>query len=376
VPDIQIHGFASEGGFISTANDYIGDSSRGSLRLFEAGINVSSQLDERLRVGLQIFSRTQGDFRTEAPRLDWAYGDYRWQPWLGLRAGVIKMPFGLYNEYVDIDAARLPILLPESVYPLRNRDVLLSHRGFSLYGNHALRAGGELEYQAWLGTLAIPRNALDIRGATLDEVYTKYVTGGQVFWRPPLDGLRLGVTVLRTSIDFRLTLAPATTAALIMAGLVPPDFDGRLLVAQRPDTLLVGSVEYQRGDWLFAAEYSRWRKRQRSSLPVAVPTFEEDAERFYVMATYRLSPSFETGAYYSVNHLDVADRGGRGPGFAEPFHAFQRDLSATLRFDVNDHWLWKLEGHFMDGTASLPPLANPQPERYWGLFLLRTTVTF
>src|SRR5687767_11526305 len=32
---VQIHGFVSEGGYISTANDYIGDSERGSLKLFE-----------------------------------------------------------------------------------------------------------------------------------------------------------------------------------------------------------------------------------------------------------------------------------------------------------------------------------------------------
>ena len=31
--------------------------------------------------------------------MDWAFLDYQWRPWLGLRAGIIKMPFGLYNEY-------------------------------------------------------------------------------------------------------------------------------------------------------------------------------------------------------------------------------------------------------------------------------------
>jgi hypothetical protein len=372
---VQIHGFASEGAFVSTANDYLGSASRASLELFEGGINFSTDAADRLRAGIQLFARDIGALRDEAPRIDWAYLDFHWRPWLGLRAGVIKMPFGLYNEYVDIDAARLPILLPESVYPVRNRDVLLSHTGFSLYGSRALGAGGELEYQAWLGTLTIAREALDLDGATLDSAQAKYVAGAQVFWHP-LDGLRAGATLLRASIDFRISLAPETTAALIMAGLVAPGFDGKLVISQRPDTLVVGSAEYTRGDWLFAAEYSRWFKRQRSTLPMLLPTFEEDGERFYAMATARLRPRLEAGGYYSVYHADAGDRGGRDPRFAERFHAFQRDLAATLRFDVNGHWLWKLEGHFMDGTASLPALSNPQPERYWGLFLLRTTVTF
>jgi hypothetical protein len=375
-PRVQIHGFASEGAFASTANDYLGSAARGSLELFEGGINFSTEVAERLRAGVQLFARDLGALRDAAPRLDWAYLDYRWRPWLGLRAGVIRMPFGLYNEYVDIDAARLPILLPESVYPVRDRDVLLSHTGFSIYGSREIGGGGELEYQAWLGALTIEREALDVVGATLDSAQSKYVAGGQLFWHTPLDGLRVGATVLRTSIDFRLTLARETVAALIMAGYVAPSFDGKLVVSQRPDTLVVGSAEYARGDWLLAAEYSRWFKRQRTTLPALLPTFEEDGERFYAMATTRLAPRLETGGYYSVYHVDAGDRGGHDPRFTEPFHAFQRDLAATLRFDVNDHWLWKLEGHFMDGTASLPQLANPDPARYWGLFLLRTTVTF
>jgi hypothetical protein len=375
-PPILIHGFVSAGAFVSTANDYLGSSSRASLELFEAGLNVSTEITDRLRAGVQLFARDVGALRDASPRIDWAFLDYRWRRWLGLRAGMIKMPFGLYNEYVDIDAARLPILLPESVYPIRNRDVLLSHKGFSIYGNVSIAAGGELEYQAWLGTLSIPRNALDLTNATLDQVITKYVTGAQVFWRPPPDGLRIGATYLRASIDFQITLAPASVAELIMAGLVPSTFDGRIVVAQRPDTLIVGSAEYTRGDWLIAAEYSRWLKRQRTSLPALLPTFEEDAEKLYAMITRRISPSFETGAYYSIHHVDAGDRGGDDPRFAEPFYAFQRDLSATLRYDVNDHWLWKLEAHFMEGAASLPPLANPRPDRYWGLFLVRTTVTY
>jgi len=55
---------------------------------------------------------------------------------------------------------------------------------------------------------------------------------------------------------------------------------------------------------------------------------------------------------------------------------FQRDLGATIRYDVNEYWTWKLEGHFIDGVGELSQPTNPNPERYWGLFLFKTTVTF
>ena len=95
------------------------------------------------------------------------------------------------------------------------------------------------------------------------------------------------------------------------------------------------------------------------------------------MATYRLSPLLELGTYYSVTHADANDRRGlRKARFAKPMLGFQRDLSASVRLDVNEYWLWKLEGHFIDGVAELQAAPNPDPKRYWGLFLLRTTVTF
>lgn len=374
-PRVQIHGFVSEGGFISTDNDYIGESSRGSLELFEVGLNVSTEVADKLRAGVQLFARDEGVFHDASPRIDWAYLDYAWRPWLGLRAGVIRMPYGLYNEYADIDAARVPILLPQSVYPFRNRDVLISHRGFSLYGTRELGDAGEIDYQALLGTLIIPRSALTIDGAELDRVDTKYVTGAQLFWRPPFEGLRIGATFIRASIDFHLTLDPATTSQLVMLGLVPPDYDGTIVVSQRPDTLAVGSAEYIRGDLTLAAEYARSWTRQRSSLPSLLPTTTTDSERLYSMATYQVTPKLAAGAYYAVTR-DADDRGGHSAKYMEPFQAWQRDLAATLRFDVNDHWLWKVEAHFIDGTADLDPILNPNPVRYWGLFLARTTVTF
>jgi hypothetical protein len=222
---------------------------------------------------------------------------------------------------------------------------------------------------------------LTVRGATVDRVDTKYVTGAQLFWRPPVEGLRVGGTWLRTSIDFELTLSQQYIDLFVMMGVVPPDFDGRILIAQRPDTWVIGSVEYTRGDWLFAGEYSRAYKRQ-ITVPKLIPELNEDAERLYAMATNRLSSSFELGGYYSASHVDAHDRDGRdlnADGTKKyPIRSFawQRDLAVTLRYDVNDHWLWKLEGHFIDGTAALSRDDNPDPERYWALFLLRTTVTF
>jgi hypothetical protein len=54
---------------------------------------------------------------------DWFYLDYRFQDWFGLRAGRLKIPYGLHNEVQAIDSARVPVLLPQSVYPLQGREM-------------------------------------------------------------------------------------------------------------------------------------------------------------------------------------------------------------------------------------------------------------
>src|SRR5690606_36599552 len=215
-----------------------------------------------------------------------------------------------------------------------------------------------------------------VNGATLDGIDTRYITGGQVFWRPPLEGLRVGATYMRTSIDFHLTIEPATLAALVMAGLLPAGHDGTFDVLQRPNQVIVGSAEYIHGDWLFAAEYARAFRHQRTTLPEILPTTDDDSEQFYAMVNRRVSPSHEVGVYYTVYNSNADDRSGSDKTrFPERFYAWQRALAATIRYDVNEHRLWKLEAHFIDGVADLYG-STMDPARYWGLFLFKTTLTY
>ena len=203
----------------ATANDYLGKSSRGSLELFEAGLAVSKEVTDRLRVGTQLFSRDVGTLGNYRVNIDWAFIDYRHRPWLGLRAGHIKLPFGLYNEYADIDSGRLPVLMPQSIYPINSRDLLLAHTGFAGYGSLDLGRGGALDYQLFLGVFFIaPATASTVVASDVDS---KYVTGGQVFWQAPIDGLRLGLSALRASIEYTVTLDQRRSTSTSTRGWSP-----------------------------------------------------------------------------------------------------------------------------------------------------------
>jgi hypothetical protein len=381
---IEVHGFVSQGFIKTTSNNYLAEhSTTGSFEFSEVGINFSKQLTDRMRVGMQLFTHDLGPLGNYRTRFDWFYLDYRFWDFLGVRAGRTKLPFGLYNENNDIDAARVPILLPQSVYPVSNRDFLLAQTGGEVYGIVPLASAGSLEYRLYGG--AIFYDTADAT-STLSNVRGPYIFGARLMWQTPIEGLQLGASAQRLRLDGDAIFSAAQIGQLQMAGQLPSDFSGPLKF-QIPATLSVASIEYSAHDLLLATEYSRWWVNLTSSVPsFSVP--ETVSERFYLMAAYHVTPWFTPGAYYSVLFPNVDNRKGESPAYGSPpgtpplgRAAYQHDLALTLRYDLNSFWLLKLEGHYMHGTAGLSSALNPnQPlsslTEDWGVFLVKTTAYF
>jgi hypothetical protein len=358
---VEIHGFVSQGFIYSThQNNYLAKSRIGSFEFSEIGLNFTKQLFENLRFGVQLFSRDLGPVGNYTIKPDWYYLDYRFRDWLGIRTGRVKLPFGLYNDTSDIDAARTPVLLPPSVYPPQNRDYLLAQTGVELYGRVALGRAGFLDYSVYGGTIFIDLSTDRLPGATFDllEFNVPYIFGGRLLWETPLDGLRLGGSAQAVRLDARIQ-SRATPPVVIAASI--------------PVVLWVASLEYSAHDLLVALEYSRWHSTSTSDNPGVIPSTYTVSERGYVMLSYRVRPWFQPGLYYSVLYPNVDERRSRATE--------QHDIAATLRFDLNAYWLVKLEGHFMSGTAGLSTTVNEgrtlqQLAPYWGAFFAKTTLHF
>ncbi|HSU39313.1 MAG TPA: hypothetical protein VLJ38_07090 [Polyangiaceae bacterium] len=370
---LDVHGFVSQGFMLSSSNNYLTNSRRGSFELTEVGINFTKTITDDLSVGMQLFMRDLGPIGNYKPQFDWAYLDYHFRDWLGFRAGRTKLPFGLYNDQADIDAARVPVLLPQSVYPTNERDFLLAQTGFELYGYERLPALGALDYRVYGGTIFIDQTTLASPAATVNKIDVPYVVGGRLLWRAPtpLDGLTLGgsAQALRINIDY--SLSAGALAALAQKYMLPANFNGRFKY-ELPAFLWVGSLEYAAHDILLAAEYSRWRLG-RELRPEIVPDSDATQTRWYVMGSYRAASWMSPGAYYSVLNSGVA-----GPLTRDKY---QQDFAVTTRFDINQNWLVKLEGHYMRGTAALDSTLNSnialgELSRVWGVFMAKTTAYF
>jgi hypothetical protein len=355
---LETHGFVSQGYIRTTDNNYLARSasSHGSFEFTEVGINFTQPLAEHLRTGIQLFARDLGPLGNYDVKADWFYLDYRWTDALGVRAGRIKLPFGLYNEINDIDSARVPILLPQSTYPVRNRDFLLAQTGVEIYGRLLAGGAGALDYRAYGGTIFLEVTSPPGSPVQVQDLSVPYLFGGRLLWETPLDGLRVGGSVQKLRLDTTILQ------------------DGVPVLAKIPAVLWVASLEYAPGDLTLAAEYGRWHVSSSSSSPQDPQlNTSVDSERGYLMAALRLNDWFEPGAYYSLLFPDVRQRKGSA--------AQQHDGALTLRFDLDVHWLLKLEGHYLVGTADLDPALNGGVQRAelvrsWGAFLVKTTAYF
>ncbi|MCG8613128.1 MAG: hypothetical protein MI864_21675, partial [Pseudomonadales bacterium] len=150
----QWHGFANQGFSYTTENNFLGESSEGSFKFLEAGLNASWRALNTLQISGQLLYRQTGNAPPDGVEVDYAIADWRvldtFDYGFGVRAGRIKNPYGFFNETRDVAATRPSILLPESIYIDYLRELMHSSDSVGLYG-HSELAGGTATFYAVFG---------------------------------------------------------------------------------------------------------------------------------------------------------------------------------------------------------------------------------
>ncbi len=430
--DVAIHGFISQGYLQSDKYNYLSvRTDEGSFETNEMGLNFTSQLTDDLRVGAQLFAMDIGEYGNDEITVDWAYGDYRLHNMLGFRAGKFKIAHGLYNETRDIDAVRTYVFLPRAIYDPSTRDTFAGMKGVNLYGElplgfsyHAsygmvppdkkgkiskdLAEYAEYEVRDSIGVAvrnvviaqttaayiaagfppaqaaAMAETAASITAAEyvgntsivtgIEDMRSKNGKNFALRWSPPfLNGLRLSTTYFGSEVELDLNLNVDQPALPGRAD--PPAQTIPVKIKLDEVSSWVYSLEYTFSNLVLFGEYDRIKVDTRDA-----PTI--DIEGWSAGASYRFSYWFELGGYYSDYCTDIDDRGGeklkkRGEPAAV---RWLRDACLSARFDVNDYWLFKLEGHVMRGLdevdwkVSTP--AGETPDEGWYLFAAKVTYNF
>lgn len=327
--NLQIHGFATQGFLFSSNNNYLTmDSSRGTLQWTEGAISLTDPLTDNLRFGIQLHMFQMGQVGGPAIEVDWVSGDYKINDQLGFRAGKVKIPEGLYNDSQVVDPLFLWVLLPQCVYPDDNRDFDLAVTGGELYGSAPLgKRGGRLGYRGYAG-----ENRLDANGGYAQQLAgyglsfpsppSGKVYGGDVRWATPWRGLMVGTSAQSQNLDGS---GPEGTIHM------PPALN------------LSYYAEWTKGRLHIAGEY--WRLPLEPVLNVGgtIVPVPLDQRAWYPMVDYRLTRKLQVGTYYShyVN---------KGADTTEPAN-YSKDWVIAGRYDFNQYFYGKLEGHFQHGNG-------------------------
>lgn len=395
---VTVHGFISQGYLKSDNNNFFAKTEDGSTRFNEFGINVSSQVSDRLRVGLQIFARNLGEFGKGEPEIDWGFADYRWKDWLGLRFGKMKLTHGLYNTTRDVDMLRNSIFLPQSIYNEAWRDTVAAISGAEIYGDIYLGGAGSLAYQFQGGETDFPvdggvvtttkdQSRLNNILSTPQSTHTKYSFTGGLVWSTPINGLRLSTTGWVVEFDTDGVFSQMDTQA---QANVRTNTNSKVYTA---------SLEYIRGPFTFVTEYMgatyEFATRAKGNSPFdqdinANKPIDLDTEGYYAAIAYRFTDWLELGLSYSEYYADKNDKDGnlnvtdprRVAAGYKKHDAWLKDTALTARFDLTDNWVFKLEGHAMNGAAILMKDINSDDNNNlntsenWFLFAAKMTVSF
>jgi len=370
---ISFHGFASQGFLASTEYNYLGETEDGSFQFTEMGLNATYSPFKRTRIAVQGFTFDLGNVNNFTPFLDYASIEYVFNDKLGVRAGRIRRPAGIYNHIQDIDLARTSILLPQGLYDARWRDYACSLDGAELFGTIPLGKAGSLGYELFGGLVnlstegGVARQVVDSLppNASVEGFNSPPIVGAQVWWYTPINGLRAGLNynhIFGLEIDSRFPVPGVGT----VFPLINNEVDG-----------LRGSVEYLWKSWTFQAEYKhQLADTKTATSSTFMPTIYTDdfsqGDAWFALASYRFNKWVEAGAYYTEYYKNIHDRD-------NPF-AYQKDLALSLRFDPTSWWVLKVEGHCLRGTGLLQDNAhNPiaqQDDRNWFMLALKTTFSF
>jgi hypothetical protein len=350
---VQIHGFGTQGFIYTNDNNWLTmDTSAGSFKFTDVGLNVGSQATSNFRWAVQGYIRELGQLGKWHPQFDFYMADYRVKPWLGFRGGKVKTVLGLFTDTQDMDFDHTFALLPQSMYPIDMRDASIAHVGGDIYGKVKLpNKYGSLAYTAYGG------HRLDSKYSGYPYLLTNIapgvhiyvdnyggpVYGGDLRWNTPVKGLLVGVSRQNEMISGSGTLD------------VPP------VVSNAPyneksfhDWTNWFYGQYTKGRWHFESEDKRYY--QAKDIFSDTAWFYADTRGWYVSGGFHVNKWFEMGSYYSHYRIFIggADLVTPGPNLNFNYTDAQKrdfDKAVTGKFTFNQYWTLKVEGHFMDGNG-------------------------
>lgn len=356
---VDIHGFVSQGFFVSNKNTFLSKNAReGSFEYRNIGINFQKEIGTRLRIGLQLLSRDMGTFGNNKVIVDWAYGNFMVHDALNISAGRLKNQLGFYSAVQDIDFLTPWASLPYYIYDKGLRTITSSTDGFKLLGNIKLGKFGDIDYSFSIGVTDVSENS-DIKeyGRTIKETFTKTDVKNihipQITYNSPIDGLRFNFAYYQ-AMSFCYTVPDKNVEG------IQTDID----IKQNIRWFYTG-IQYQHPVIDIVAEYHHQfmdGDQHIVNLDFHIP---DSTRRVGGYIGYNLKPLewFNTSGYVQLHWRDIYYIEDQEDPH-EP-HRVQHDIALCTAFILKSNLVIKLEGHQVYGTALLSQDLNSGDNKTW-----------
>lgn len=360
---LQLHGFVSQGIVFTSNNNFFGKTDdKVGTDFRELGVNFSLRPHPDIQVAAQLLSlkageSNDGDVRIDYALLDWTAFSGEWGRG-GVRLGRVKNPFGFYNKTRDVAFTRPSIILPQSIYFDRTRNLALSSDGVEFYveryseqGNWYLNlvSGWPQASDRSTETAFLGRNQSGHFNSDLTHLL-------QGIYETADGRYRFGLTSVWLESEY-----DSTPVSGLDGGRV--DFEP-----------LIFSAQYNAEKWSLTGEYA-FRHSSFDHFS-ALPRNSFTGLSYYLQGIYRIQPKTELLLRYDVLYTDRDDKYGRA--FEErsgrpAFSRYAKDWTLGLKYSVNPNFMLRAEYHRVNGTAWLTPMDNPDPaqqEKRWDMIML------
>ena len=375
IDDVKWHGFISQSFIGTDENDFLGNSSRGSLKFRSAGLNASYKPSSSLQFSVQGLYKQIGNAEPKGTQLDYAIVDWAvidsFDYGAGIRAGRLKNPYGFFNETRDVAATRPSLLLPESIYIDYLQAIFHSMDSVGLYFRSEHDSGTfslETNYGKPILTDDIV-NTLMGGNAVSGDLKDERGTFTRFMFEDAAGLWRAGLSYIWFYADYKDGYAMPS----------PPLFlvDGEVEIKQ-----LLLSAELNLGKFSFIGEAFRRNAQVRDAFQHSIGDVYDKPLGFYFQTTFKPTHDVDMYVRYDKVYYDKDDKGGKdfqasGRGF---YHtALAKDVTLGISYKPSFAWSFGMEYHIVDGTYWLPNLENPDLQRqvkHWNMFLAQVAYRF
>ncbi len=310
-PRVVIHGYLAQAFAISSGYQVLGIPKDGTFDYRTAALQVRATMTPKDSFVIQLSQERLGESPVMAVRneidLDWVFYERELGAGTSLRAGKVRIPFGVYNE-IRLVGPLLPFFRPADAFYGEGSYVVSSINGAvlskSLFAAHRFGLDADLYGGEW--------SFLQADRAT--RAHAKKGLGGQLWLNTPLRGLRFGLAGHRSTWSNSIDAPPgAKVRHNRWAASVDGSFEPFRLSAEYAEDTFAGAeaaASYALVSWHVTEKLSLNLQASQAHLTLGEAGFDEQLSRDYAAG---LSFAFRPDLVAKVeNHW------ARGRQFEEP----------------------------------------------------------